>query len=108
MLLLVSILGQLGQSTTKSLIDNLARSPRQRHVVHQDSHQNAQRQQATASVLGIVGLILALWSASGYVAAFMRSANRIYGMLEGWPTWKTVPTRLGITRSPSCASWPGW
>ncbi|HZZ96268.1 MAG TPA: YihY/virulence factor BrkB family protein, partial [Jatrophihabitantaceae bacterium] len=58
---------------------------------------NAQKQQATASVAGIVGLVLALWSASGYVAGFMRAANRIYGLPEGRPIWKTAPVRLAIT-----------
>ena len=58
---------------------------------------NAQKQQATASLAGIFGLVLALWSASGYVAAFMRAANRVYGLPEGRPIWKTAPVRLGVT-----------
>ncbi len=44
-----------------------------------------------------VGLALALWSASGYVAAFMQAANAIYDIGEGRPIWKTVPVRLGVT-----------
>jgi membrane protein len=39
----------------------------------------------------------ALWSASGYVSAFMRASNKIYDVEEGRPIWKTLPVRLGVT-----------
>jgi membrane protein len=45
----------------------------------------------------IVGLALAIWSASGYVSAFMRASNTIYDVEEGRPVWKSVPTRVGTT-----------
>jgi membrane protein len=45
----------------------------------------------------VVGIVLALWSASGYVAAFMRASNAIYEVDEGRPIWKTAPIRLGMT-----------
>jgi membrane protein len=45
----------------------------------------------------VVGLGLALWSASGYVAAFMRAANAIWDAPEGRPIWKTLPVRIGVT-----------
>nr|BFE83873.1 hypothetical protein GCM10020093_064740 [Planobispora longispora] len=45
----------------------------------------------------IIGIAVALWSASGYVAAFMRAANIMYEMPEGRPIWKTLPLRLAIT-----------
>jgi len=56
-----------------------------------------QQAQGSASVLALVGLLAALWSASGYVGAFMRASNAIYDVPEGRPIWKTVPTRLGVT-----------
>jgi len=40
---------------------------------------------------------LAIWSASGYVAAFMRAANAIYDIGEGRPIYKTLPVRVGTT-----------
>jgi len=52
---------------------------------------------SAAGVLAIVGIILALWSTSSYVAAFMRAANAIYDVPEGRPVWKTLPVRLGVT-----------
>jgi membrane protein len=53
--------------------------------------------QGSAGILAIVGLLGALWSASGYVGAFMRASNAIYDVPEGRPIWKTVPTRLAVT-----------
>jgi membrane protein len=50
-----------------------------------------------AGILAIVGLVLAFWSASGYIAAFIRAANAIYDVPEGRPIWKTLPIRLGVT-----------
>ena len=48
-------------------------------------------------MLAVVGVVGALWSASSYVAAFMRAANAIYDVPEGRPVWKTLPVRLGLT-----------
>jgi membrane protein len=56
-----------------------------------------QKAQGSAGILAVIGLLGALWSASGYVGAFMRASNAIYDVPEGRPIWKTVPTRLGIT-----------
>ncbi|MER7797902.1 YhjD/YihY/BrkB family envelope integrity protein [Microbacterium sp. NPDC096154] len=45
----------------------------------------------------ISGVVLAVWSASGYVGAFSRAMNRIYEIDEGRPFWKLKPQQLGIT-----------
>jgi membrane protein len=45
----------------------------------------------------VVGLLGALWSASGYVGAFSRAMNRIYEIEEGRPFWKLRPLMLVIT-----------
>jgi membrane protein len=45
----------------------------------------------------VVGIIGALWSASGYVGAFGRAMNRIYEIDEGRPFWKLRPWMLLIT-----------
>jgi membrane protein len=52
---------------------------------------------STGSVLAIVGLLAAVWSASSYVAAFIRSANAVYDIAEGRPIWKLTPIRLAVT-----------
>ncbi|MCR2812357.1 YihY/virulence factor BrkB family protein [Microbacterium sp. zg.Y1090] len=45
----------------------------------------------------ITGILLALWSASGYVGAFSRAMNRIYEIEEGRPFWKLRPMQLIVT-----------
>jgi membrane protein len=48
--------------------------------------------------LGLVlGLLGALWSASGYVGAFGRAMNRVYEIREGRPVWKLRPAMLVLT-----------
>jgi membrane protein len=97
-LVLVSIVGLLGHSAAHSLITNLGDiAPGSLSSFLKTVIQNAQAQKTGAGIAGIVGILLALWSASGYIAAFMRAANRIYAMPEGRPIWKTAPVRLGVT-----------
>ena len=45
----------------------------------------------------VIGVVGALWSASGYVTAFSRAMNRIYEIDEGRPFWKLRPVTLGVT-----------
>ena len=45
----------------------------------------------------ILGLVLAIWSASGYVGAFTRAANVVYETPEGRKIWKLKPLQLLIT-----------
>lgn len=45
----------------------------------------------------VSGLVLAIWSASGYVGAFSRGMNRIYEIEEGRPFWKLKPQQLLVT-----------
>ncbi len=45
----------------------------------------------------ILGVAVALWSASGYVSAFGRGMNRIYEVDEGRPIWKLRPAMLLVT-----------
>jgi membrane protein len=52
---------------------------------------------SAAGILLIVSLATALWSASGYVGAFMRAANIIYETPEGRPIWKLRPLQVLVT-----------
>jgi membrane protein len=45
----------------------------------------------------VIGLLGALWSASGYVGAFGRAMNAVYEIDEGRPFWKLRPVMLVIT-----------
>src|SRR5215208_2852600 len=53
--------------------------------------------QSAAGILFVVGLLAALWAASGYVGAFTRASNVIYETPEGRPTWKLRPLQMLIT-----------
>ena len=98
LLVLVSILGVIGQSATQPLIDNLgAVAPGSAQEIFTSAIKNLQSSQGAAGVLVIVGLAGALWSASGYVAAFMRASNVIYDIEEGRPIYKTLPVRVVLT-----------
>jgi membrane protein len=98
LLVLVSVLGLIGESATQPLIDNLGKvAPGPAQEIATSAIENLQGSQGAAGVIFIVGLLGALWSASGYVAAFMRASNRIFDIEEGRPAWKTVPTRVVLT-----------
>lgn len=99
LLAIVSLLGIFGQGekSTGAMLDLL------RELVPAEAVQVLQQpiQQLTSSntaglalVIGIVG---AVWSASGYVGAFGRVMNRIYEVDEGRPFWKLRPVMLLVT-----------
>ena len=95
---LVSILGLVGSSATQPLLDNIGEvAPGPAKDIFTSAIENLQKDQGAAGILFIAGLAAALWSASGYVAAFMRASNDIYDVEEGRPIWKTLPTRIGTT-----------
>jgi membrane protein len=98
LLVLASVLGLIGQSVTEPLIGSLGGiAPGPVRQILTDSLRGLTNDGQTAGTLAIVGLAAALWSASGYVAAFMRASNAIYDVPEGRPIWKTLPLRLGVT-----------
>jgi membrane protein len=98
LLVLVSVLGLIGSSATQPLIDNLGKvAPGPARDIFTSAIKNLQGSKGAAGILFVVGLAGALWSASGYVAAFMRASNSIYDIEEGRPIWKTLPTRIVLT-----------
>ena len=98
LIVLVSVLNLIGDSATQPLIDNLGSvAPGPAKEIFTSAIENLQGSQGAAGVLFIIGLLGALWSASGYVSAFMRASNAIYDMPEGRPIWKTLPVRVGLT-----------
>jgi membrane protein len=98
LIVLVSLLGLAGKSATQPLIDNLGKiAPGPAQQIFTSAITNLQKNQGAAGIAAIIGIATALWSASGYVAAFMRASNAIYDIEEGRPIWKTAPVRLGVT-----------
>ena len=98
LLALFSVLGLVGSSATQPLLDNIGKlAPGPARDIITSAIENLQKSQGAAGILFVVGLAGALWSASGYVAAFMRASNAIYDVGEGRPIWKTLPTRVLTT-----------
>jgi len=100
LLVLVSLLGLLGKSATQPLVNNLAEAvPGSVRTIVLHAMTRLQDSHATAGVLAVIGIVLGLRAASGYVAGFMRASNVIYDVPEGRPFWKTMPIRFAITLS---------
>jgi membrane protein len=98
LIVLVSLLGLIGSSATQPLIDNLGEvAPGPAKDIFTSAIENIQDSQGAAGVFFVVGLLGALWAASGYTGAFMRASNSIYEIEEGRPIWKTLPVRVGLT-----------
>jgi membrane protein len=98
LLVLISLVDLAGRSTIQSLLDNLGQvAPGSVNQILESAIRNLQRTRGSAGVLALVGLAAALWSASSYIAAFMRASNAIYDVPEGRPLWKTLPIRIGVT-----------
>jgi membrane protein len=98
MLVVVSVLGLLGKSTANTVLNNLGSvAPGSVHSFLKSVITQVQGKAGTAGIAAIIGLAVALWSASGYIAAFMRASNAIYEVDEGRPIWKTAPVRLLTT-----------
>ena len=98
LIVVVSILGMLGQSATQPLLNNLETlAPGSVTDILRQALTNIQNSRGTAGLLFLVGLAIALWTASGYIAAFIRASNAIWDIEEGRPIWKTLPLRVGLT-----------
>jgi membrane protein len=98
MLVVVSLVGLAGKSVSQSLITNVGQlAPGAVEQVLTNAITELQHGQGGAGLVALVSLGAAIWSASGYVAAFMRASNAIYDIGEGRPIYKTLPIRIGVT-----------
>ncbi len=99
LIVLVSLLGVFGnQETITSLltiIDDLG-SASTVDAIRGPINDIVESSSAAGLAL-VLGVVLGLWSASGYVGAFMRISNEIYGSDEDRPFWKLRPLQMGIT-----------
>lgn len=98
LILLVTLLGLLGPDTTQQVVAQAqAIAPGSSAETVSTLISQAQQNRTTAGLGAIISLAVALWSASGYVAALMRASNVVFDIGEGRPIWKTLPTRIGLT-----------
>jgi membrane protein len=100
-IVLVALLGLFGEypRTTNAIFRILAEAGVSQTVINavQDPLAGVVAHKGGAGALFGFGIVAALWSASGYLGAFMRSANRIYEVNEGRPFWKRRPLQVVIT-----------
>jgi membrane protein len=99
LLALVSLLGIFGQAekTTAAMLE-IARgiAPGSTLEVIRQPIQELTGS-STAGFALVIGIVTALWSASGYVGAFGRAMNRIYEVDEGRPFIKLRGAMLAVT-----------
>jgi membrane protein len=97
---LVSLLGLFGdpRTTTASLTEIITSiGPESAAQTFEGPIDSVVSNQSAAGFAFVLGLALALWSASGYIGAFMRASNVIYETAEGRPFWKLRPLQLAVT-----------
>ena len=98
LLVVVSLLGLVGLSadTVHSLLDSLGElgAPWAAQAVS-DMLDTVLRSSSSGAVL-TVGVVIALWAASGYVGSFMAGSDRIYEIVRRRPFWKGMPLRVGL------------
>jgi membrane protein len=100
MLVLVALVGIFGQypQTTNELLKIVGKvGPHSAVDTFRQPIESVVRNKGGAGALLGVGLLGALWSASGYVGAFMRASNVIYEVPEGRRFWKLRPLQILVT-----------
>jgi membrane protein len=95
---LVSIIGLVGASATTPLLDNLSKlAPGPARDIITGALKQVANGRGTAGFTFVLGLLVAIWSASSYVGAFARASNAVYEVHEGRPFWKLRPMQLIVT-----------
>jgi membrane protein len=100
LIVLVSLVGLLGdpESTTNTLTDIVTKiGPDSAASTFEGPIKQVTESRATAGFALITSTLVALWSASGYLGAFIRASNVIYETREGRPFWKLRPLQLLMT-----------
>ncbi len=99
LLVLVALLGLVGQESTITTMTDSLRSAGLGDVAKniQGPLDEIVRNKGGAGALVGVGLLGALWSASGYIGAITRALNAAYEVQEGRPFWKLRPLQVAIT-----------
>jgi membrane protein len=100
LLVLVSLVGLFAspERVTKVLTDTVSQlGPASAAKTFQGPIESITANRGAAGVMFVVGVLSALWAASGYVSAFADASNTIYEVEEGRPFWKLKPLQVVIT-----------
>lgn len=96
--IVVGVLGLLGDSGLEQLTDNLkGQSPGPLRDLVLEAVSEVSTSTVSAGLAVIVGVLGALWSASSYVGGFMRASGVIHGSEVRYPFWKLRPLQLALT-----------
>jgi membrane protein len=98
LLALISILGLVGHGTTSAIIETVSDLPAgPAREILLGALRNIQNAGGAATTALIVGSLVAIYSASSYVGAFIRAAGVILGVEETRRFFVTIPLRFGLT-----------
>src|ERR671923_2450518 len=100
LIVLVSLVGLFADPArvTKVLTDTVSQlGPASAADTFQGPIESITSNRGAAGVMLVVGILSALWAASGYVSAFADASNSIYEVEEGRPFWKLKPIQLAVT-----------
>jgi membrane protein len=100
LIVLVSIVGLVFEPArvTKALTDVVSSiGPASAVDTFKGPIETITKSSGTAGIMLVVGIASALWTASGYVGAFMRAANVIYEVEEGRSFVKLRPLQMLVT-----------
>ena len=99
-LVLVSLVGLFAEPArvTKVMTDTVSQlGPTTAARTFQGPIESITAHRGTAGIMFVVGIVAAVWAASGYVSAFADACNTIYEVDEGRPFWKLKPLQLLVT-----------
>jgi membrane protein len=100
LIVLVSILGLVGdpRSTTDTLTEIVTKiGPESAAETFSGPIEQITSSRSNAGIALVIGTLVALWSASAYVGAFIQASNVIYETREGRPFWKLRPLQILVT-----------
>jgi membrane protein len=99
-LVLVALLGLFGQypQTTNALLNIVGDlGPSSAVDTFRKPIEGVVKAKGGAGALLGVGLLSAVWAASGYIGAFFRASDAVWDVREGRPAWKLIPLRVVMT-----------
>jgi membrane protein len=100
LIVLVSILGLVGdpKATTDTITEIVTEiGPESAADTFSGPIEQVTESRGSAGIALLLGSLVALWSASAYVGAFIQASNVIYETREGRPFWKLRPLQILVT-----------
>jgi membrane protein len=98
LLVVVSVIGLIGESATDALIENLEDvAPGPAQEIFTNAIRNLEGAGGASGVALVIGLVGAIWASSGYVNGFMSASNSILDVDDAGSLVKTLPVRIGLT-----------